>query len=138
MLLAFDPGEPAAQRKHAPRASHATWALLAGAVRTFCAQGITHAIAEASLNSPERFEAGERSANGEPAFIYVMHDGVLYRLVPTGMLGCGRYHGFPETMKGLADKLTEKEQRALLSWAEQHGHRRALASWLRSTKDWTR
>ena len=124
----YDPGE-------SPKIKHGWSQDKAGFVRRDkgligkCPKGMTNGEAERLLNDgiPDSSVRGDAE---HPGRVYVVHDGVLYRAVPT--LAGVSYHGFPEDPKEF-DRLDDDLQRRIWERAHSLGQEKALKTWLRQT-----
>jgi len=124
----YDPGEKP-KRKHAWSQPHAGFVKMGGHLVGKCPKGLTLEVAETLLNDGIEEEAVGRGGT-HPQRIYVVHEGVLYRAVPT-LKGIS-YHAFPELPKGFK-QLDDELKRKIWDRAKELGQEKELKQWLRRT-----
>jgi hypothetical protein len=121
----YDPGETP-KRKHGWSKNQAGFARLGDQLVAKCPKNLTNEQAQQLLDDgiPDDGARGDARC---PRRIYNVHDGVLYRAVPT----CAgvSYHGFPE-LPSEFERLEESLRARIWERARSAGQERALKKWL--------
>jgi hypothetical protein len=119
--------EEAPKRKHAWSNSCPGFVKHRGALVGKCPHDLTTEEAERLLNTGLPYPS-ERWGKDWPDRIYVVHEGAVYRAVPTV---AGRsYHGFPELPSELR-RLPRTFRESLLSKARELGCEDQVRRWMR-------
>lgn len=114
------------KKKHGWHKAEAGFVEVAGAPVGKCPNTISNEEAERLLNAGIEVRPS-RSQAAYPERIYVIHNGVLYRAVPT--IRGESYHGFPERAVDF-QRLPGKVKRQILAHAKRTNQLRALRKWL--------
>jgi len=122
----YDPGE-SPKKKHGWNKNEAGFIKRGKALVGKCPKGFSKKLAQDLINNGIP-EINPRATQPHPMKIYVVHDGVLYRAVPTE---AGKsYHGFPERPRVL-DELDDELKAAIWNRARKLGQKKELTIWLR-------
>ena len=115
------------KKKHAWGNPYAGFVRVGGVEIGKCPKDFDLREAERLINEGIPFSS-RRSHRKHPDRIYVVHDGVLYRAVPT--IEGVSYHGFPELPKDFND-LPTRIQNQIWDRAESMGQIKQVKRWLR-------
>lgn len=115
------------KRKHRWRHAHAGFVEQCGEKVGKCPSDLTDAMAEELLNTQAVPYFNPKARGPSPDRLYVVHEGVVYRAVPTR---AGRsFHGFPESPEHLA-RLPRAVLAQILALAERLGCKDRVQDWM--------
>ena len=120
-------GEQGNRRKHAWENPYAGFMRVDGKWVGKCPSTVAAAVRETRLNEGVEVRADPLTLEADPARIYVVHDGVVYRAKATNPTA-GSWHAFPEFPEELQALPREVWER-ILSLARAQGCEQGVLAW---------
>lgn len=121
------------KRKHHWEEDYPGFIRVGGEIVGKCPKTLTTTIAEDLLNRQSVPYHNPRAPGPNPDRLYVVHEGMVYRAVPT--VAGQSFHGFPELPQKLRE-LPKAVRNKILSLAEELGCKESVEEWLsKSTEE---